>query len=138
MNNRKPAFLFMCAAEALRACLAFSSFLPLLMKNGSHAALLAAMIASPQLLIPLMWYYLWREPAKNSGMKDIVLTGKILSAAADIAWAVAFFIGLGSGKPVMGNQIIGIASFWGILILMDLSLTATSFILARGIKAEEG
>jgi len=128
----------MCAAEALRACLAFSSFLPLLLKDGSRAALLAAMIASPQLLIPLMWYYLWREPAANAGMKNIVLTGKILSAAADIAWAAAFLIGLGSGKRIVDSHSIGIASFWGVIILMDLSLTASSFILARGIKAEEG
>lgn len=137
MNHRKPAFLFMCAAEALRACLAFSSFLPLLMKDGSRGALLAAMIAAPQLLIPLMWYYLWRDPKANAGMKDIVLTGKILSAAADIAWIVAILAGLGAKRP-MDSHSIGTASLWGVIILMDLSLTASSFALARGIKAEEG
>ena len=128
----------MCAAESLRACMAFSAFLPLLLKDASRASLLAAGIAAPQLLIPLMWYYLWRDPARSGSLQGLILTGKCLSAAADIAWIASFFIGLSSAKNPIDAKIIGTASYWGIIITMDLSLAAASFFLARGMKAEEG
>jgi hypothetical protein len=137
MNNRKPAFLVMCAAESLRACLAFSAFLPLLLKDATRASLLAAGIAAPQLLIPLMWYYLWRDSGRNDALKGLILTGKFISAVADLAWIAMFVIGLVSAKSLIDAKIIGTASYWGIIIVMDLTLAAASFFLARGMKAEE-
>lgn len=137
MKDRKPAYLVMCAAECLRACLAFSSLLPFLERSAIRANLLAAVIASPQLLIPLMWFYLWRDARGNAVIRKLAVAAKALSAFAGVAWASAFIIGAIRQKPIMDGQAIGAAAAWGLIVMMDLALAAASAVLARGLRDEE-
>lgn len=138
MNDRKPAYLAMCAAECLRACLAFSSLLPLMARGALRPGLVAAIIASPQMLLPLMWFYLWRDPRGNAGTGKLILIAKGLSALAGLAWASAFIIGIAQSAAPVDRKEIGAAAVWGMLVIFDFILGGASFFLTRGTRIEEG
>jgi hypothetical protein len=137
MKNRKSVYLFMCMAECIRAGLVFSGFVPLLGQDTVQARMLAAMVASPSLLLPLMWFFLWYDRAAVKGFGNLIVAGKSLSALSDLAWMAAFFAELARTWSIDPRAALKTGAAWGIIVILDVALAATSFALSRSLDQEE-